>query len=70
LNPRRKYWLALPPPECWVAMKPGIDLEQLADALDRAVLEVDLADLPLRRRLRDADKVRRAPGDDDLGSGS
>ena len=24
LKPRRKYWLALPPPECWVAMKPGM----------------------------------------------
>src|SRR3954464_13097754 len=23
LNPRRKYWLALPSPECWVTIRPG-----------------------------------------------
>src|SRR5882672_8990431 len=23
LNPRRKYWLALPSPECWVTISPG-----------------------------------------------
>ena len=22
-KPRRKYWLALPPPECWTTNKPG-----------------------------------------------
>ena len=23
LKPRRKYWLALPSPECWVTISPG-----------------------------------------------
>ena len=23
LKPRRKYWLALPSPECWVTIRPG-----------------------------------------------
>jgi hypothetical protein len=23
LNPRKKYWLALPSPECWVTISPG-----------------------------------------------
>ena len=23
LKPRRKYWFALPSPECWVTIKPG-----------------------------------------------
>ena len=43
----------------------GNDFKQLADALDGPVVEVDLADLTLRRRCGNADQVRGAPGDDD-----
>ncbi|MGI4878933.1 MAG: hypothetical protein ACRYG4_15750 [Janthinobacterium lividum] len=59
-------WFALPPPNAgWRSDREH--LEQFADPLGRAVIEIDLADPPLRRRLRDADQVRRTPGDDDVG---
>src|SRR5258707_12803190 len=40
LKPRKKYWLALPSPECWVTINPRHDFQRLADPRER--LRVDL----------------------------
>src|SRR5215472_13147341 len=50
LKPRRKYWLALPSPLCWVAIKPGTSSS--THARPRLLLDLFAGDNPLGRSIR------------------
>ncbi len=55
LKPRKKYWLAFPPPACWVMMTPGTVSRISPLAQNRAIGKLRRAGRALRGRRRNPD---------------
>ena len=68
LNPRMKYWLALPSPECWVTISPGtVSSSSPSRVMGRRRRSAD-AGAALGGAGGDADEVVVAPGDVSVSS--
>ena len=69
LKPRRKYWLALPSPECWVTIMPGTVSSASAGRSSGQLASCLAVTVPSVARIGDAGQLMLAAADGDFLQG-